>query len=262
MKTLLSLLLICACLGAVPCGAVDSVPTHSGEGAFRWYVKRNDEHKTPTLPSEFSFLSEHDGWYCDTAEHPEKKLYLTFDAGYENGNISKILDILREEEVPAAFFVLEHLVTANTDLVTRMNTEGHLVCNHTATHRRLTGADRASFEAELRRMEDVYRATVGEEIAKYYRPPEGTFTRDHLIWAKEMGYKTVFWSFAYADWSNDKQPDPKAAIQKIRNHTHPGEVILLHPTSATNAGILRELIRGWRADGYRFGTLHELTREK
>jgi peptidoglycan-N-acetylmuramic acid deacetylase len=111
-------------------------------------------------------------------------------------------------------------------------------------------------------MEDVYRATVGEEIAKYYRPPEGTFTRDHLIWAKEMGYKTVFWSFAYADWSNDKQPDPKAAIQKIRNHTHPGEVILLHPTSATNAGILRELIRGWRADGYRFGTLHELTREK
>ncbi len=259
MKTLISLLLTCACFCTAPFGICDSAPTHSGEGAYRWYVKRNDEHKTPVLPGEFSFLSEHSGWYCDIRPNPEKKLYLTFDAGYENGNIEKILDVLKAEQVPCAFFILEHLVTAETPLVRRMLDEGHLVCNHTASHKNLSRSSAAEFKAELERMEKIYRDTVGCEIARYFRPPEGAFSIDNLRTACEMGYRTVFWSFAYADWDNKHQPDPKAAIEKILLHTHPGAVLLLHPTSETNAKILPELIRAWRDLGYTFGTLDELT---
>ena len=253
MKTLISLFLICACLFALPCGAAPS-----GEGAFRWYVKRNAEHKTPSLPSEFSFLGEHGGIYCDTRECPEKKLYLTFDAGYENGNIAKILDVLKAEQIPAAFFILEHLVSAETELVRRMLSEGHLVCNHTASHKNLSRASAAQFREELERMECAYREALGCEISKYYRPPEGVFSVDNLRTAKEMGYRSVFWSFAYADWDNKHQPKAEDAIQKILLHTHPGAILLLHPTSDTNARILPMLISAWRELGYSFGTLDEL----
>ena len=114
------------------------------------------------------------------------------------------------------------------------------------------------FAAELAEMEKVYREGTGRELAKYYRPPEGSFTEDNLKWAEELGYTTVLWSFAYADWDNGRQPDPQAAIRKILDATHPGEIILLHPTSATNAQIIGTLIDAWRADGYRFETLANL----
>ena len=107
-------------------------------------------------------------------------------------------------------------------------------------------------------MEDAYRSLTGKELAKYYRPPEGRFTEENLDWAAQLGYKTVFWSFAYADWDNDRQMAPDAARNKVLSGTHNGEVILLHPTSATNAAILPALIRQWKEMGYRFGTLDEL----
>ena len=96
-------------------------------------------------------------------------------------------------------------------------------------------------------------------MAMYYRPPEGKFNEDNIKWANELGYKTIFWSFAYADWDNSKQPDPQKAIEKIISNTHNGEVILLHPTSSTNAAILSDLIKEWKNMGYSFGTLDELT---
>ena len=259
VKTLISLLLCSACLLAFPLSACAAPPSRPPEGIYRWYVKRNDEHKTPVLPSEFSFLSECGGWYCDRSETPEKTLYLTFDAGYENGNVARILDVLKAEQVPAAFFILEHLVKSESPLVGRMIDEGHLVCNHTATHKNLARCSQGEFRAELERMEKSYRGAMGCEISRYFRPPEGVFTIDNLKTAQEMGYRTVFWSFAYADWDNCHQPDPEAAISKILKHTHPGAVLLLHPTSETNANILPSLIKTWREQGYRFGTLDELT---
>ncbi|MBQ7929427.1 MAG: polysaccharide deacetylase family protein, partial [Clostridia bacterium] len=165
---------------------------------------------------------------------------------------------LKEENVPAAFFVLENLVTRNTDLVKRMAEEGHLVCNHTARHGDMSAASKEEFTRELETMERVYRDTTGSEIARYYRPPEGKFSRDNLMWAEEMGYRTVFWSCAYADWDNGRQMEPDAAKEKLLSGTHNGEVLLLHPTSSTNAAILADLIREWRDMGYRFGTLDEL----
>ncbi len=262
MKALLSFLLLFVPFGQMIPVTPEPLPIACSREEYRWYIKRNSEHLPPELPGEFSFLSECDAWYCDTRESAEKTLYLTFDAGYENGNIAKILDVLKEESVPAAFFVLEHLVTDDTALIKRMLGEGHLVCNHTARHKNLARASEQAVSEELGRMERVYRETMGCEISKYYRPPEGAFSESNLLAAKNLGYKTVFWSFAYADWANDKQPSPEFALKKIRDNIHPGAVLLLHPTSATNAAIMKELIVGLKAEGYRFGTLDELTSDR
>lgn len=227
--------------------------------ALRWYVKRNTEHRTPILPSEFAPLAEYDAYYADTKNPGEKVLYLTFDAGYENGNVKSILDTLKDKGVSGAFFILSHFLTANPDLVKRMIDEGHLVCNHTARHHNMAKANESEMRRELSDLETLFRETTGREIAKYYRPPEGSFCWKNLAVAKEMGYATVFWSFAYADWANDKQPSPDFAVRKIRDNMHPGAVLLLHPTSETNAKILPYLIDCFRNEGYRFGTLDELT---
>lgn len=222
-----------------------------------WYCKHMDNGERPPVPAEMSYIEKYDGYFLG---QDEKVIYLTFDAGYENGNIEKILDVLKEEEVPGAFFILENLVERNTDLVKRMAEEGHTVCNHTAKHRDMTKITSIEdFSAELASMESIYKEKTGYELAKFYRPPEGKFSEQNLAWAKELGYKTIFWSFAYADWDNDHQMSADKATEKLLNGTHNGEVLLLHPTSSTNAEILPGLIKNWKEKGYRFGTLDELT---
>ena len=232
-----------------------------GSGAVNWFCKNNTEHRQPELPPELSFALDHNAVYIDK-EHgdgcEDKVLYLTFDAGYENGNVEKILNILAEEDVKGAFFVLGHLIEKNTELVSRMADEGHLVCNHTVNHRDMTLEPPSALEKEILGLEALFREKTGRELAKFYRPPEGRFCAENLDTVANLGYTTVFWSFAYADWDNNKQMSSEKAIKKVLDHTHNGAIILLHPTSATNADILDDLIRSWKADGYRFGTLDEL----
>ena len=115
------------------------------------------------------------------------------------------------------------------------------------------------FKAELDALENLYYEKTGYHLDKFYRPPEGKFTENNLKMAKELGYKTIFWSFAYADWDNAHQMSPEAATKKILSNVHNGEIMLLHPTSATNAKILKNVIQALKAQGYRFGTLNELT---
>ena len=188
-----------------------------------------------------------------------KVLYLTFDAGYENGCTEKILDVLKDQQVPAAFFLVGNYLEKNADLVRRMVEEGHIVGNHTMHHydmSRLPGKD--AFSAELQDLEVLYREVTGREMPKFYRPPQGIYSEENLRMAKELGYKTVFWSLAYVDWNNDAQPTREDAFRKLLPRTHPGAVVLLHSTSRTNAAILEELIEKWREEGYTFGTLEEL----
>lgn len=232
--------------------------------AYNWYCVHRDDGKQPQCEAEMSFLSEHGGYYIDAGhsdpDSEDKVIYLTFDAGYENGNVAKILDVMKEEQVTGAFFILENLVKQNGDLVKRMSDEGHTVCNHTATHKDITKfGDIAAFAAELKRLEDVCLEYTGVTVAKYFRPPEGRFSAESLDNASELGYSTILWSFAYADWDNNKQMSPEKAIEKVMRGTHNGEVILLHPTSATNAAIIGELIKRWKEMGFRFGSLDELT---
>ena len=189
----------------------------------------------------------------------EKVLYLTFDAGYENGCTAKILDTLKEKQVPAAFFLVGNYIRQSPDLVRRMVAEGHTVGNHTMHHYDMSRlSDKAAFSKELTDLEALYKETVGQELPKYYRPPQGIYSEENLKMAQELGYQTVFWSLAYVDWNNDAQPTKEAAFAKLLPRTHNGAVVLLHSTSKTNAEILGELIDKWKAMGYRFGTLEEL----
>ena len=240
------------------------VPATAEFKGYSWYCPHVKNHVQPTTGGELAFAESLDAYYIDRKhtdpDSSDKVIYLTFDAGYENGNIEKILNILRDEDVPAAFFILGNLITQNTDLVRRMAEEGHIVCNHTVHHKDMTLRNDTAFLEELTALETLYREHIGKEMAHYYRPPEGRFSRENLECAKKNGYQTIFWSFAYPDWDNGKQMSPQKAKAIVMDNVHNGEVMLLHPTSATNAAILRDVIGELKVMGYRFGTLDELTR--
>lgn len=248
-----SALIVCLCL-SLSVGAVE---------AQNWYCVRNKDHMQPIFGSDLSSVESLGGYYIDHThgdKSENKVVYLTFDAGYENGNVEKILNVMKEKEVTGAFFVLENIILKNPELIKRMADDGNLVCNHTANHPDMTTKTTfEDFSAELESLETLYRETTGRELSKYFRPPEGRFNRQTLEFAQEMGYKTVFWSFAYEDWDNGKQMSAEAAKKKILDNIHNGAVILLHPTSATNAAVLGEVIDELKSQGYSFGTLDELT---
>ncbi len=230
--------------------------------AHNWYCVRNAEHKQPNAAPELRFVENYGGFYVDKKygdDAEDKVIYLTFDAGYENGNVEKILDVMREENVKGAFFILSNLIKKNPELVKRMADEGHTVCNHTSTHKDMSTVSSVDeFRAETEALESLYTELTGYTMPKYFRYPEGRFSEQSMKYADELGYKSIFWSFAYADWDNAKQPSSQAAKKKIMDNIHNGEVMLLHPTSATNAAILGDVIRELKAQGYRFGTLDEL----
>ena len=222
-----------------------------------WGLSFRQEGAPPIGNAGMDQLRAYDAAYF--GDSTRKVLYLTFDAGYENGCTEKILDVLKDQQVPAAFFLVGNYLEKNADLVRRMVEEGHIVGNHTMHHydmSRLTGKD--AFSAELQDLEVLYREVTGREMPKFYRPPQGIYSEENLRMAKELGYKTVFWSLAYVDWNNDAQPTREDAFRKLLPRTHPGAVVLLHSTSRTNAAILEELIEKWKEEGYTFGTLEEL----
>ena len=222
-----------------------------------WGLSFRQEGAPPVGNADRQQLRQFDAAYL--GDPSQKVLYLTFDAGYENGSTEKILDILKEQQVSAAFFLVGNYIEKNADLVRRMEAEGHIVGNHTMHHKDMSKiTDEAAFTKELQDLEALYQETVGKPMPKYYRPPQGIYSQENLRMAQKLGYRTVFWSLAYVDWNNDSQPTREQAFKKLLPRTHPGAVILLHSTSKTNAEILGELIEKWKAEGYRFGTLEEL----
>ena len=222
-----------------------------------WGLSFRTEGQPPIGPANSAVLARYDAAYLGNSG--EKVLYLTFDAGYENGCTAKILDILKKHEVKAAFFLVGNYLEKNADLVRRMVAEGHTVGNHTMHHPDMDKiSDPAVFRKELEDLEKLYREITGAEMEKFYRPPQGNYSEENLKMAQKMGYKTVFWSLAYVDWKNDAQPTAEYAFSKLLPRTHDGAVVLLHSTSKTNAQILDELLQRWKDMGYRFGTLEEL----
>ena len=254
-KTLIKICAFCIALFAL----APALSTYASEK--RWYVVRNSEHKQPRCDTDLSSIEEYGGYYVDKRYNEssfEKVIYLTFDVGYENGNVAKTLDILKEEGVQASFFILENVINKNPDLILRMADEGHNVCNHTSSHKNLTNASKDEFISELNNLSQKYKELTGKEMTKCFRPPEGTFNTEMLNRASELGYKTVFWSFAYADWDNKAQMSERAAMKKILDNIHNGEIMLLHPTGATNVKILKAVIRELKSQGYHFATVDKL----
>jgi len=232
----------------------DAVPT-AGE-ITNWGLSFQKEGEPPVANATSEYLAQFGGVYCMPAD--EKVLYLTFDAGFENGNTEKILDALKKHKVKATFFLVGNYLETQPDLVRRMVAEGHTVGNHTYSHPDMSAiGDKASFQAELEKNEALYEQVTGEKMPKLYRPPQGKFCESNLKMAQELGYHTVFWSLAYVDWYENDQPTPQQAYDKLLPRVHPGAVVLLHSTSKTNGDILDELLGKWEELGYRFGDLEK-----
>ena len=222
-----------------------------------WGLSFRSEGSAPIGNAGVDQLRQFDTVYLGNTS--EKVIYLTFDAGYENGCTEKILDVLQKHQVKAAFFLVGNYIEKNADLVRRMVKEGHIVGNHTMHHYDMSKlSDKASFTRELTDLETLYKTTTGMDMPKYYRPPQGIYSEENLRMAKELGYKTVFWSLAYVDWNNDAQPSHEQAFSKLLPRIHNGAVVLLHSTSQTNAEILDELLTKWKEMGYRFASIEEL----
>jgi len=229
---------------------------------YSWYCVRSGNLQ-PKVTSEELLINKYGGISIDRSvnDASEKKiLYITFDAGYENGNVERILNVLKEEDVTAAFFLLDNIILKNTDLVTRMSEEGHMICNHTKNHKNLCNESRESIKSDIEALERIYKTATGKEMEKYFRFPKGVYSEAALEIVESLGYKSVFWSFAYDDWDNNRQPDKEKAISKILSNTHNGAIILLHPTSEINAEIMPILIKEWRSMGYEFGSLKNIGR--
>ncbi len=225
-----------------------------------WGLSFQAEGQTPVGNADAAYLKQFDAHYVgETSTVNGKTLYLTFDAGFENGNTAPILDALAKHNAKATFFLVKNYIDTAPELVKRMVEEGHTVGNHTATHPDMSKiADRAAFEKELTDLEDAYRTLIGSDMLKLYRPPQGNYSEANLKMAREMGYHTFFWSLAYVDWYVDRQPTREQALEKLTTRVHPGAIVLLHSTSATNARILDELLTKWESMGYRFAPLSEL----
>lgn len=233
----------------------------SNEKAGWWFnPKKAGGNGKSTIPEKTAnLLNKYNGiWQAKT---DEKVMYLTFDEGYEyNNNTAKILDTLKAKGVKAAFFVTGAYVKSNLDLVNRMANEGHLVCNHSVNHLNQVEAIKnpKKLEGDIAGLQNLYKEKTGNNLASFLRPPEGVYSERTLKFINDMGYRPVFWSFAYKDWLRDNQPDKKFAIEKITGQFHPGSVLLLHAVSDTNAEILGEIIDQAVNMGYRFGSLYEL----
>lgn len=239
----------------VPTGASGISFPALAEG--NWGLSFQEDGQPPTGNASMEELEKYDAYYaCDT---DEKVLYLTFDAGYENGCTEPILDALKKHNVSATFFVVGTYIESEPELIQRMVEDGHTVGNHTWHHPDMAQiSDIDSFREEITSVEDAYRDVTGQEMTKYYRPPQGKYNETNLEMAKELGYKTFFWSLAYVDWYEDDQPTKEEAFDKLLGRIHPGAIVLLHSTSATNAAILDELLTRWEEMGYQIRPLSEL----
>ena len=235
------------------------INSHASNG-YNWHFKSSQDGTPPTLLGG-NHIANHQA-ILSLGSPDEKVIYLTFDAGYSTPNVEKILDVLKEEDVSAAFFILPAIYKYTPEVAKRMVDEGHLVCNHTKTHKNVSALSFDEFKSELLELEAEYEKYTGNKMAKYFRPPEGAFSESTLDYCEKLGYKCVFWSFAYADWDNNAQKSPEWAKEKILSSIHNGEVMLLHPNSKTNADILQDIIRELKSQGYTFGTLDKLSKYK
>ena len=224
--------------------------------AENWGLSFQEEGKPPVADVSMAELEPYNAWYMEDTQ--EKVIYLTFDAGYENGYTPKILEALKKHNVPATFFLVGHYLETNQELVKQMVAEGHVVGNHSYHHPDMSKMGQQEFQKELQQLEVLYKEITGQEMEKFYRPPQGKYSMENLEMAKQAGYKTIFWSLAYMDWDVDKQPSHEDAMAKLTQRIHPGAIVLLHSTSQTNAEIMDEILTKWKEMGYTFKSLKDL----
>lgn len=242
------LLILCIC--GISCYVMASNTTS-------WGLSFSNPNEVPRGNATAEELAKYNAYF--TGNTDEKKIYLTFDVGYEAGYTNSILDTLKKHDVKAAFFIVGNFFDSDPDTVKRMDDEGHIVANHTLTHPDMSKMSTfEDFKAQVVPNEEKYKNITGKEMKKYYRPPQGIYNTQNLQDAQNLGYTTVFWSVAYVDWERDNQPSHEKAMSTLMKRVHNGAIVLLHSTSKTNMEILDEFLTTLENEGYTFGTLDEL----
>jgi peptidoglycan-N-acetylmuramic acid deacetylase len=253
------LFLVMYALGALTAKKAESVGVSAllHEKSENWGLGFGTEGKPPTGNASAEELKKYNAYFIgDTTQNT---IYLTFDCGYENGNTEPILDALKKHDVKVTFFVVGNFLETSPEIVKRMIAEGHTVGNHTYHHLDMSSiSSMDAFKKETQDVENLFEQITGTPITKFYRPPQGKYNIENLKMAQELGYHTFFWSLAYVDWYQDKQPTKDEAFGKLLKRIHPGAIVLLHSTSSTNAQILDELLTKWEEMGYTIKPLTEL----
>lgn len=253
------LFLVMYALGALTAKKAESVGVAAllHEKSENWGLGFGTEGKPPTGNASAEELKKYNAYFI--ADTTQNTIYLTFDCGYENGNTEPILDALKKHDVKATFFVVGNFLETSPEIVKRMIAEGHTVGNHTYHHLDMSSiSSMDAFKKETQDVENLFEQITGTTITKFYRPPQGKYNIENLKMAQELGYHTFFWSLAYVDWYQDKQPTKDEAFGKLLKRIHPGAIVLLHSTSSTNAQILDELLTKWEEMGYTIKPLTEL----
>lgn len=234
-----------------------SATLFSNVHAINWGLSyTNGLNQPPNGEDTVQNLAQYNTYFMgDTSK---KTIYLTFDAGYENGYTATILDVLKKQNVPVAFFLLEHYIDENPELVKRMANEGHIVGNHTSSHPNITKISNTKLINEVNNLSVKFNNLTGRPLDPYFRPPEGSYAYDKLQTLQSLGYNTILWSVAYPDWDTNNQPSYESALNILNKRMHNGAIILLHSTSSTNAGILDTFITNLKNQGYEFAYLSSL----
>ncbi len=223
---------------------------------YGWGLKKN-VNAPPDIPEGIkNMMHTYEGIYLGDTP---RSLYLTFDEGYENGYTEKILDVLKENNVPAAFFVTGPYLEKEEALIRRMFDEGHVVGNHTVHHPSLPQVESTEkVKEEITALNDMCKEKYGKEM-RFFRPPRGEYSERTLKIAGDLGYKNVFWSFAYKDWDVKNQKGTEYAYEQIKKGVHDGAVLLLHAVSKDNAEVLDRVIKDLKSEGYRFKSLEDFS---
>lgn len=227
------------------------------QGIERWWLKRNENHQTPEV-SDYIDLSKYDAYYVNP-KCKKKKIFLTFDCGYENGFTPKILDVLKKQKIVAAFFVTKPFIREGRELIRRMKKEGHIVGNHTVHHKSMPTLSDRDNKQEIIDCAEYCKEATGYEMDHFIRPPMGEYNEKTLKLTKSMGYKTIFWSMAYVDFDVNKQPGKQYVVEHFKKYTHNGAIPLMHNVSQSNAEALDEVITNLKKEGYQFESLKNLS---
>lgn len=223
-----------------------------------WGLKRADNNLQPDLGSKNKQLMNQYGGIC-IGNKDNPYIYLTFDLGYEAGYTEKILEVLKQNEVKATFFITAHYLNTHPELVKKMIDDGHIVGNHTVNHKSMPECSLSTIKSEVMDLHTAIYEKFGYEM-KYIRPPKGEYSQRTLAYTNSLNYTTVMWSFAYDDWDENKQGREEYGKKKVLDNLHNGEVMLLHGTSKDNSNILDEIIKETKNRGYEFKSLDEFAR--
>lgn len=224
--------------------------------AYGWGFTRNSDHSTPSIGSYESIIEGTNSYFVgDTSK---KVLYLTFDAGYDNGVLEEIIQVLDEKNIKASFFITGDFINRFSDLVIKLEKSGHLLCNHSYSHKSINKMTKDEIKEDIEKLEKTYYDLTKKEIAKYFRPPKGDFDKESLMNVSNLGYKSIFWSMAHFDWDTNKQLSVEKTEKIVLDNLHNGAIILMHSVSISNARSLPNIIDKAIEQGYRFDLLTSL----